>query len=121
MGRRFKLGSEEGDLCQACMEANACSSQESAPSSDQVKEYPRDLAGEVLLAMMPHQEAKEAMVEAGASGRVAQLLLNGTVFGKLLALEILRGLVLDQGLSDIVLDEAGLGPVAVALGVPPSQ
>ena len=60
-------------------------------------------------------------MEAGVSGRVAQLLLEGSVCGKLVALEILRSLVLDQDFSEVVLDEAGLGPVAVALGVPPSH
>ena len=44
------------------------------------------------------------MVERGDSGFMAQLLMEGTVFGKLLALEGLRALVLDQELSDMVLE-----------------
>jgi len=130
-GRRFKLGKEEGDLCQACMEQFQEEKEAKAEAKEpdgteteddsSILELPRDIAGECLIALMAHDQARALMVERGAAGFMAHLLMEGTVFGKLLALEGLRALVVDQELSEMVLEEAGLGPIAVALGVAPAQ
>jgi len=118
IGRRFQFKGQEGDFCEACKDKRVAGDE---ALTDLVREMPCDIAGEALVALMDDADAREEMVELGAAGQLGMLLLQGSVFGKLVAIQALRHLVADEALSDLVLEEAGLGPIAVALGVAPAE
>ena len=64
-GRRFKVGQEEGDLCQDCIEAHVEDHQND--QDDSIRELPRDIAAECLIALITHAECRSLMAGKGAS------------------------------------------------------